>query len=118
MWYRAVHKDEQPHEWAISWNTDRSYPDASFGGNFFFADYGIWVQNAQNAWKPGKWHSTGLQKVDPRLPATEFQHIGLALVSSNQLPAAWKKYLKGTMANDEVVEHLENDDDSGILYGL
>ncbi|KAF8347507.1 hypothetical protein F5887DRAFT_881786, partial [Amanita rubescens] len=117
---RAVHRDEQPHDWAISWNTDRSYPDSTYGGNFFIAEYGIRVQNAKNtliAWKPGKWHATSLQKVQPSLPATQFQHIGLAFVTSNRLPAAWRKYLENKMKKEDVEKDLECNGESGISYG-
>ncbi|KAF8325698.1 hypothetical protein F5887DRAFT_847873, partial [Amanita rubescens] len=94
---RAVHRDEQPHDWAISWNTDRSYPDSTYGGNFFIAEYGIRVPKCQkhiNHMEARKVACTSLQKVQPSLPATQFQHIGLAFVTANGLPAAWRKYLE------------------------
>ena len=118
---RAIHTDKQPCKWAISWNTSRLFPDPDHGGNFFFADYKIWVQNAPNtliAWKPSKFHGTSLQKVEPMLKATDFQQMGLAILTLNQLPAAWRKYLANEMTESEVVQHLAKDEEleSDILY--
>ena len=80
------------------------------------------MQNAPNtliAWKPGKFHSTILQKVDLTLKATDFQQTGLAIVTPNWLPAVWKKYLNNEMTEAEVVQHLAKAEEveSDILYG-
>ncbi|KAF8340075.1 hypothetical protein F5887DRAFT_919603 [Amanita rubescens] len=112
---RAMHTDKQPHEWAISWNTSRLFPDAEHGGNFFFGAYGIRVQNAPNtliAWKPGKYHGTSLQKVKPTLKATDFRQTGLAIVTSNRLPAAWKKFLNNEMSKEEVVNDIASGEEA------
>lgn len=64
---RVIHKEYQPHEWAISWTTCRT-GDESFEGAFYMAKYGIHVAGATNtlvAWKPQDFHGTSLQKVDP-----------------------------------------------------
>jgi hypothetical protein len=119
---RAIHNDKQPHEWAISWNTSRTFPDPSHGGNFFFAEYGIRVQNAPNtliAWKPQKRHGTSLQKVNPNTPPTDFQQIGLAIVTSNRLPAAWRLYQRNKMTEEQVTQYLQegDDKDADISFG-
>jgi hypothetical protein len=119
---RAIHTDQQPHEWAISWNTTRAFPDPSHGGNFFFTDYGICVQNAPNtliAWKPKKCHGTSLQKVNPALKATDSRQAGLAIVTSNQLPAAWRKYWAGKMSKADVICHLMKceETEASVSYG-
>jgi len=80
------------------------------------------VQNAPNtliAWKPGKFHGTSLQKVQPTLKATDFWQMGLAILTSNRLPGAWRKYLINEMTEAEVVQHLAKDEEveSDISYG-
>jgi len=80
------------------------------------------VQNAPNtliAWKPSKFHGTSLQKVEPALKATDFRQMGLAILTSNRLPAAWRKYLNDEMTEAEVVQHLAKDEEaeSDISYG-
>lgn len=80
------------------------------------------MQNAPNtliAWKPGKFHGTSLQKVNPTLKATDSHQAGLAIVTSNRLPAAWKKFLQNEMTQTQVAQHLSAGEEveTGISYG-
>ena len=53
------------------------------------------------------------------LKATNFQQTGLAIITLNRLPAAWKKYLNNEMTEAEVVQHLAKAEEaeSDISYG-
>ena len=80
------------------------------------------MQNAPNtliAWKPGRWHGTSLQKVKPTLKATACRQAGLAIVTSNRLPAAWRKFLKNEMTEAQVAQHLSAGDEAetDVSYG-
>ena len=59
---RHIHVEKAPHKYAISWNNQRTLTD-DYGGNFYFADYGIRV--ASSAYMlfvhgPADAHGTGL----------------------------------------------------------
>ncbi|KIL56127.1 hypothetical protein M378DRAFT_17358 [Amanita muscaria Koide BX008] len=108
---RAIHREHQPHEWAISLNTLRE-GSPELGGSFYFAKYRIRVLQAANtliAFKPSDAHGTSLMH---RLPADTAWYngshqMGLAIVSSPRLASAFAAYKKGLLKEDEVQDDLE-----------
>ncbi|TFK78253.1 hypothetical protein K466DRAFT_456996, partial [Polyporus arcularius HHB13444] len=64
---RGVHREQQPHPFAVQWILHRSH-DASAGGHFFIAEYGAKIVNAADtliSWRPSQWHATGLANYSP-----------------------------------------------------
>lgn len=63
---RYIHKETNGTRYMILWYTERRTSTGEpiqNGGNFFFADYGVRVQNAQDtaiSWEPRKAHGTSL----------------------------------------------------------
>lgn len=95
--FRFIHNESQPHEWAVSLTTSRVFnenlPHSEAGGNFFIASYGIRIQAAANtliAWKPSDWHGTSLFHINPfkRKGMTEFHQRGLCFVTGKRLENA------------------------------
>jgi hypothetical protein len=102
--YSAIHKEKQPHEYAISWTIFRSH-GADSGGHFFNAKYGIRVQGAPDTaiiWRPADCHGTSLQLYDPLTEVVpEFRQSGLALVTSNRITSVWKKYVANQISSSD-----------------
>ena len=91
---RFIHCDRSPHEWAISLTTEHNQDD-TYGGAFYFADYGIRVAGASNtliAWKQKQYHGTSLQNLDPDDPAPPFSQCGLAIVTSTHLLNTYNRW--------------------------
>ncbi|EEB96583.1 hypothetical protein MPER_04261 [Moniliophthora perniciosa FA553] len=94
---RPTHTENQPHQYSISWTTGRQ-GTPSDGGHFYNSTLGIRVQGAANTvviWKPKDIHGTSLPLVDPADRNPPVLQTGLAIVTSNRLPAIFKKYREG-----------------------
>ncbi|KAI0687881.1 hypothetical protein C8T65DRAFT_523062, partial [Cerioporus squamosus] len=64
---RGVHRERQPHLFAVQWILHRSH-DASAGGHFYIAEYGVKIINAADtliSWRPWQWHGTSLADYSP-----------------------------------------------------
>ncbi|KAF9038894.1 hypothetical protein BDP27DRAFT_1166384, partial [Rhodocollybia butyracea] len=87
---RAIHKENQPHKWSVSWTTFRDNSRKEVGGHFYVAEYGIRIQAASNKavfWKPGDWHRTSLPMLEPDAKGDgPLLQSGLAIVTSPRLP--------------------------------
>jgi hypothetical protein len=111
LFSRAIHRESQPHQWAISLNTLREGSPES-GGSFYFAKHRVRVLQATNtliAFKPSDAHGTSLLH---RLPADTAwdngsHQMGLAIVSSPRLASAFVAYKKGLLKEKEVKDDLE-----------
>ncbi|TFK58069.1 hypothetical protein BDN72DRAFT_782551, partial [Pluteus cervinus] len=89
---RAIHYENQPHKFAISWTlTKNTRPGVGEGGNFFMAEYGVKVVHAPNGlivWNPNLYHGTSLFDVHHR--DEDWLSTGLAFVTSSNLLRAWR----------------------------
>lgn len=97
---RFIHRETQPHTWAVSLTTSRDFDgklpaNIEGGGNFFLSRYGIRIQAASNTlivWKPTDWHGTSLYNLNPfERTKAEFHQRGLAFVTGNRLANAIAK---------------------------
>ncbi|KAF9060280.1 hypothetical protein BDP27DRAFT_1237066 [Rhodocollybia butyracea] len=83
---RAVHKENQPHDWSVSWTTFRDDRRNDMGGHFYIAEYGICIQASSNKavfWKPSDWHGTSLPMLEPDAKGDgPLLQSGLAIVTS------------------------------------
>ncbi|KAI0664126.1 hypothetical protein C8Q70DRAFT_903648, partial [Cubamyces menziesii] len=64
---RAIHFESPPHTYAIQWITERTH-DASYGGHFYIASYGVRILNTADtliAWRPKDFHGTSLAAFSP-----------------------------------------------------
>ncbi|KAG6818847.1 hypothetical protein H0H93_001071, partial [Arthromyces matolae] len=65
---RAIHYENQPHKWGLSWTVSRgTEPDA--GCHFFIAEYAIRIEMSPDtmvAWRPSELHGTSLPNCDPK----------------------------------------------------
>ncbi|KIL54343.1 hypothetical protein M378DRAFT_92754 [Amanita muscaria Koide BX008] len=87
-----MHKENPPHEWAISWTTGRDPVGRHTGGQFYIAQYGIQVEHCANtlvAWKPKDVHGTGLQLYDPESGVIDFLQTGMSFSTSGRLHSEW-----------------------------
>jgi|SRR6266404_4856678 hypothetical protein len=93
--YRSVHKESQPHKYAISWTILRSLSEND-GGHFYNCDYGVRIKGGADtvvAWDPSQWHGTSLQNYPPTTQTIpEFNQTGLALVTPLRISHVWKQY--------------------------
>ncbi|KAF8326288.1 hypothetical protein F5887DRAFT_1084600 [Amanita rubescens] len=121
---RAIHREQQPHKYAISWTTSRN-KGQEYGGAFYLAKYGIQVTAAANtfiAWKNHDAHGTGLQKINPGSvdddeDPNSFCQAGLAFVTPNRLQKVWEQCLQGIADGSRVWEVLvEGDEETEIEY--
>ncbi|KAI0746409.1 hypothetical protein C8Q80DRAFT_1066649, partial [Daedaleopsis nitida] len=67
---RSVHREAQPHWFAISWTLRCTAPSTA-GGHFYIARYAIQTKNLLDTlitWPPGLEHTTSLSKYDPYNP--------------------------------------------------
>jgi hypothetical protein len=119
---RAIHCEQQPHKYAISWTTSRN-KGQEYGGGFYLAQYGIQVVAAANTfivWRNHDAHGTGLQKIDPTLVHSDedpnsFCQAGLAFVTPNRLQKAWMECLQGIIDESKVWEVLQADDEEAEI---
>ncbi|KAF8341801.1 hypothetical protein F5887DRAFT_1076389 [Amanita rubescens] len=87
-----IHKEEPPHEWAISWTTGRDPVAPDAGGQFYMAQYGIQIEQCPNtliAWKPRDFHGTSLQCYDPKADVVDFLQTGMSFSTSDRLASQW-----------------------------
>jgi hypothetical protein len=92
---RAMHYEKQPHKYAMAWTTSRNC-GSEYGSHFFVCQYGIRVQAAPNTlviWQPDMSHGTSLPRYSPMDPSPAFLQVGMAIVTSNRIGAAWHKYV-------------------------
>lgn len=109
--FRAIHREVQPHQWAISLNTLRE-GSSNAGGSFYFAQYGIRVLQATNtliAFKPSDAHGSSLLHRDPADDAwySGNYQMGLAIVSSPRLASTFIAYKKNQLKEEDVLDLLE-----------
>ncbi|KAH6890911.1 hypothetical protein BKA70DRAFT_1120080, partial [Coprinopsis sp. MPI-PUGE-AT-0042] len=97
---RPVHRETQPHEWAVLWTTLRSGTDPQ-GGHFYIPSYGVCIRMAEDtsiAWKPSDFHTTSLGSYDPEIAFERHEddetmnQQGMAFVTSNKLPTVYAAY--------------------------
>ena len=96
---RAIHHEETPHKYGMSWTTHRT-GSVEEGGNFYLAKYGIRIQSTTNTfvlWQPKMAHGTSLQRVTPGdINPPNFRQYGLSIVTSNRMKLAWENYVKSS----------------------
>jgi hypothetical protein len=116
-----VHREaNQPHKFAVSWTVARTIPDDK-GGHFYDCKYGIRVKGGGDtliAWDPSHFHGTSLQDYPPTSQKiSDFNQIGLAIVTPNRIPGLWEKYAKDQVTLGELKEAIisdnEDDEDKG-----
>ena len=77
------------------------------GGHFYNAAYGVRVKGGNDtvvAWDPSHWHGTSLQDYEPTLQhISDFNQVGLAIVTPNRLGEAWKEFARNNMTLDDLV---------------
>lgn len=85
------------------------------GGHFYNSDYGVRVKGAGDtvvAWDPYHFHGTSLQDYPPTSQTiSEFNQIGLAIVTPNRIPGLWKKYAEKEVTLEQLREGVESDDE-------
>ena len=106
--FRSMHKERQPHKYAIAWTVRRDHPPEA-GGHFYIGTYKMRIQAAPNTlvvWRPTDVHGTSLQDLDPKEENPQFLQTGLAIVTPSRLPAVWKKFCKGELKYQEMIKIL------------
>lgn len=107
--FRATHREPHPHKYAASWTISRT-PDTPDGCHFYFARYGIRVQQAPNTliiWIPNEAHGTSLPDVSPDDDKPEFYQRGLAFVTSVRMAGAWKAFQANQKSAEDALEMAE-----------
>ena len=90
---RHIHVEQSPHKYIISWNNQRTLTD-NYGGNFYFADYGIRVAGSENmlfVHKPADAHGTGLPWKNSDTDEVEYFTNGMSIITSPRIVGSWKK---------------------------
>ena len=73
------------------------------GGHFYNCKYGIWAKGGND---------TSLQDYPPETDAiSQYNQVGLAIVTPNRIPGLWKKYAMEQAAFDEMLESIVSDDE-------
>jgi hypothetical protein len=113
--YRFVHREQgQPHKYSISWTVERTLANDQ-GGHFYNCDYGIRIQGGDDtvvAWDPSHFHGTSLQDYPPTSQTiSDFNQIGLAIVTPNRFPQLWKKYIEKQVSLQQLREGVESEDE-------
>ena len=109
---RYIHRDNSPHEWAISLTTERNCDDTN-GGAFYFAEHGVRVAGAPNtiiAWRQTQYHGTSLQNLDPKDSKPLFSQRGLAIVTSPRLLNTYQRWKDGQISLAEAREEIVSTD--------
>lgn len=82
------------------------------GGHFYNCEYGVRVKGGDDTlvvWNPSHWHGTSLQDYPPTTEnISQFNQIGLAIITPNRVPRLWKKVMDGKMTFKEL-EMLDSD---------
>ena len=85
------------------------------GGHFYNCDYGIRIQGGGDtivAWDPSHFHGTSLQDYPPTSQTiSEFNQIGLAIVTPSRFTQLWKKYMEKQVTLQQLGEGMESDDE-------
>ena len=92
---RHIHVERSPHKYAISWNNRRNLSD-DYGGNFYFADYGIRVASSADmlfVHKPADAHGTGLPWKNSNTGGVQYFTSGISIITSFRIVSSWRKYL-------------------------
>lgn len=103
-----MHRECQPHKWAISWTTDRTCDD-DFGGAFYLAQHGIRVSGAKNtliAWQPYHFHGTSLQQFSPYDENPGCMQHGLAIVTPMRLENVWQDYIDNKVTREDALRSV------------
>jgi hypothetical protein len=91
---RHIHMEKSPHKYAISWN-NRQILSEDYGGNFYFADYGIRVASSANmlfVHKPADAHGTDLPWKNSNTGGVQYFTSGISIITSSRIVSSWKKY--------------------------
>ncbi|RPD56393.1 hypothetical protein L227DRAFT_508427, partial [Lentinus tigrinus ALCF2SS1-6] len=91
---RGVHREQQPHPFAVQWILHRSHGEAA-GGHFYIAEYGTVTVNAPDtliSWRPSQWHGTGLADYSPYTDDPDYKQYGISFVTPPRLAGVYKKY--------------------------
>ena len=93
--YRYVQQEQgQPHIYFISWTVTWTLANDQ-GRHFYNCDYGVCIQGGDDTivvWDPSHFHGTSLQDYPPTSQTiSEFNQIGLAIVSPSHFPQLWEK---------------------------
>lgn len=117
---RATHREDHPHAYAAQWTVSRT-PNITEGGNFYFAHYGVRVQQAPNTltvWKPSEPHGTSLPAIDPRAKGTPvFCQRAIAFVTSDRMALAWKEYQADRKSAEDALKMAEEGGEEGDGHG-
>jgi len=109
----VIHREDQPHKWAIAWTTERTRED-DIGGAFFNAQYGIRVSGAKNtliAWQPDHFHGTSLQYFSPEDDNPDCVQRGLAIVTPKRLPKVWSQYKEKKINRQDATRSIYRDEE-------
>ena len=91
---RHIHVEKSPHKYAISWNNQRTLTD-DYGGNFYFAHYGIRVASSADmlfVHKSADAHGTGLPWKNSDTNRVQYFTSGISIITSSRIANSWKKY--------------------------
>ena len=91
---RHIHVEKSPCKYAILWNNQRTLTD-DYGGNFYFADYGIRVASSADmlfVHRPADAHGTGLPWRNSDTSGVQYFTNGLSIITSSRIISSWKKY--------------------------
>lgn len=116
---RWMHKEKQPHKWAIAWTTlCNTIPKT--GGSFLLPEFGVRIIPAPNtlvAWIPRELHGTTLQDIDPFASLVDKVQMGAAIITPPRLEGAWRDYQAGLCSHNEALkqcgDHSDDDDGDG-----
>ncbi|KAF8223892.1 hypothetical protein L208DRAFT_1515702 [Tricholoma matsutake] len=104
----------QPHKFATAWTISRTLREDQ-GGHFYNCKYSIRAKGGNDtivAWDPSHFHGTSLQDYLPKTDAiSQYNQVGLAIVTPNWIPGLWKKYAKEQAALDKMLDSIVSDDE-------
>ncbi|TEB19572.1 hypothetical protein FA13DRAFT_1820850 [Coprinellus micaceus] len=96
---RPVHREGQPHRWAIGWNYRREGATL-IGGHFYCSKYATEMRAAHDtawSWSPLIFHTTGLSNAHPSTFNSEgFKLEGFAFVTPIRLASAYAAWARDT----------------------
>ncbi|KAF7761772.1 hypothetical protein Agabi119p4_9764 [Agaricus bisporus var. burnettii] len=123
---RFIHNESQPHKWAVSLTSSRSFdpslPSIDAGGHFYIASYAIRIQAARNtliAWRPGDWHGTSLFNINPDTSNIKLQYRqrGLCIVTGKRILGAVKKWRSGLISDADLDKEEEAESSTAETTG-
>jgi hypothetical protein len=110
---RHIHVEKSPHKYAISWNNRRTLSD-DYGGNFYFADYGIRVASSADmlfVHKPADAHGTGLPWKNSNTDGVQYFTSGISIITSSRIVSSWRKYQDKLIDLETFEAEMEESDD-------